>query len=93
VAHRGLDKYILDLLSFTPLQDSFFIFQQAQGLSGYTSPDGERSASLLTHPPYRLRSLSGYTLLKLKNFQILSFPYIILANLTWSSLRSAGQLN
>ena len=56
----GLDKYmiddvgkLLDLFSLTHYKIYFFIFQQAQGLSGYTSPDGECSTfsdlpSLLT---------------------------------------------
>jgi hypothetical protein len=43
--------------SLTLLQDLSFIFQQVQGLSGYTSPRGECNTSLLTYPPYRLRSL------------------------------------
>ena len=30
-----------DFFSLTLLQDSFFIFQQARGLSGHTSPCGE----------------------------------------------------
>ena len=43
---------LLDFFSLTLLQDSFFIFQQAQGLSGYTSPSGECSAYFLIYPPY-----------------------------------------
>jgi hypothetical protein len=35
---------LLDLYSLTLLQDSFFIFQQAQGLSDYTSSGSECSA-------------------------------------------------
>ena len=38
-----VDK-LSDFFSLTLLQDSFFIFQQAQGLSAYTSPSGECSA-------------------------------------------------
>ena len=34
--------------SLTLLQDSFIIFQQAQGLSVYTSPCGECTSSLIT---------------------------------------------
>jgi hypothetical protein len=30
----------------------FFFYCQARGLSGYTSPDGECSASILTYPRY-----------------------------------------
>ena len=41
-----------DFFSLTLLQDSFFIFQQARGLSGYTSPDGECSVFFLIYPPY-----------------------------------------
>ena len=54
----GLDTRMSDdagkLLDFflTLLQDSFFIFQQARGLSGYTSPSGECSAYFLIYPPY-----------------------------------------
>ena len=43
---------LLDFFSLTLLQDSFFIFQQARGLSGYTSPSCECSALLLIYPPY-----------------------------------------
>ena len=43
---------LLDFFSLTLLQDSFFIFQQAWGLSGYTSPGGECSAYFLIYPPY-----------------------------------------
>jgi hypothetical protein len=60
--------------SLTLLQESFFTFQQARGLSGYTSPHGECSASLLTYPPYRLRSLSGYTSSEMDNFKIYLEP-------------------
>ena len=45
-----VDK-ISDFFFLTLLQDSF-IFQQARGLSGYTSPDGECSAYFLIYPPY-----------------------------------------
>ena len=62
---------LLDFFSLTLLQDPFFIFQQAWGLSGYTSPGDECSAYFLIYPPYR-RSLSGYTSSKWKNFQISS---------------------
>ena len=55
----GLDTYmsddvdkLSDLFSLTLLQDSFFIFQQARGLSGYTSPGGECSALFLIYSPY-----------------------------------------
>ena len=37
--------------SLTLLQDSFFIFQQAQGLSGHTSPYGECACSHLEATP------------------------------------------
>jgi hypothetical protein len=47
----------LRLFPLTLLQDLSFMFQQARGLSGYTSSRGECSVSLLTYPPYRLRSL------------------------------------
>jgi hypothetical protein len=47
----------LRLFPLTLLQDLSFIFQQVRGLSGYTSSRGECSVSLLTYPPYRLRSL------------------------------------
>ena len=63
-----------DFFSLTLLQDSFFIFQQARGLSGYTSPSGECSASLLTYPLYRLRRLSGYTSSKVENFKFYLEP-------------------
>ena len=75
----GVDK-LLDLFSLTLLQDSFVIFQQARGLSGYTSPSGECSALFLIYSSYLTKSwaiphkwsLSGYTSLKVENFQILS---------------------
>jgi hypothetical protein len=38
--------------SLTLLQDLFFIFWQARGLSGYISPGGECNASFLIYPPY-----------------------------------------
>ena len=41
---------LLDFFSLTLLQDSFFIFQQARGLSGYTLPDGECGAYFLIYP-------------------------------------------
>ena len=41
---------LLDFFFLTLLQDSFFIFQQARGLSGYTSPGGECSAYFLHLP-------------------------------------------
>ena len=41
-----------DFFSLTLLQDSFFIFQQAWGLSGYTSSGGECCALFLIYPPY-----------------------------------------
>ena len=66
-----VDK-LLDLFSLSMLQDSFFIFYQARGLNGYTSPSGECNAYFLIYPPYSLRSLSSYTSPKVKNFQILS---------------------
>ena len=37
--------------SLTLLQDSFFIFQQARGLSGHTSPYGECACSHLEAMP------------------------------------------
>ena len=37
--------------SLTLLQDSFFIFQQARGLSGHTSPCGECACSHLEATP------------------------------------------
>ena len=43
---------LLDFFSLTLLQHSFFIFQQARRLSGYTSPDSECSANFLIYPPY-----------------------------------------
>ena len=72
----GLDKYmiddvgkLLDLFSLTHYKIYFFIFQQAQGLSGYTSPDGECSAFFFLIYPFLLtKGLSGYTLPKVKNF-------------------------
>ena len=55
----GLDTHmsndvgkLSDFFSLTLLQDSFFIFQQAQGLSGYTSSGGECSAYFLIYLPY-----------------------------------------
>ena len=43
---------LLDFFSLTLVQDSFFNFQQAQGLSGYTLPNDECSALFLIYPPY-----------------------------------------
>ena len=42
---------LLGLFSLTLLQDSFFIFQQARGLSGHTSPCGECACSHLEATP------------------------------------------
>ena len=41
-----------DLFSLTLQQDLFFILQQVQGLSGYTSLSGEYSAYFLIYPLY-----------------------------------------
>ena len=43
---------LVDFFSLTLLQDSFFIFHQARGLSGYASPDGECSAYFLIYHPH-----------------------------------------
>ena len=83
---------ISNLFSLTLLQDLFLHPPVGSGTKWLHFTWLWMQCFFLIYPPYSLRSLSGYTSPKVKNFQILSWaPYILLASFTRTSPRPADQ--